>query len=139
MLLSLGLFVFQLRTMPYEELKRSTEYRWASNNRFGKAPAHQFLGEGEDDLTITGKLMPELTGGPVHLDKLREMAASGKAWILTAGNGDVLGKWFIQRIEDNRSHFISNGDARKIEFTISLKRYGNDDNGQLGNLMDSKS
>jgi len=138
MLLSLGLFAFQLRTLPYEKLKRATEYRWASNNRFGKAPAHQFLGLGEDDLTIEGRLMPELTGGPVHLTKLREMASSGKAWILTAGNGDVLGKWFITRIDDSRSHFLANGVARKIEFTIALKRYGNDDNAQLGNLMDSK-
>lgn len=139
MLLSLGLFVFRLQTIPYETLKRTTEYRWSSANRFGKAPAHQFLGPGEDELTIDGKLMPELTGGPVHLEKLREMGNSGKAWILTAGNGDVLGKWFITKIDDNRSHFLSNGLARKIEFTITLKRYGNDDNAQLGNLMDSKA
>jgi phage protein U len=138
MLLSLGMFVFQLRTVPYETLKRTTEYRWSASNRFGKAPAHQFLGPGEDELTIDGTLMPELTGGPAHLDKLREMAAKGKAWILTAGNGDVLGKWFIAKIDDNRSHFVSNGLARKIEFTIALKRYGNDDNEQLGKLMDSK-
>ncbi|MBO6805763.1 phage tail protein [Thalassospira sp.] len=138
MLLSLGLFVFQLQTVPYETLKRSTEYRWSATNRFGKSPAHQFLGPGTDTLTIDGKLMPELTGGPVHLTKLREMASSGKAWILTAGNGDVLGKWFIDRIEDTKSHMVSNGLARKIEFTISLTRYGNDDNEQLGNLMDSK-
>lgn len=139
MLLSLGLFVFRLQTVPYENLKRSTEYRWSSANRLGKAPAHQFMGMGEDELTIDGKLMPELTGGPVHLDKLREMAQSGKAWILTAGNGDVLGKWFITKIDDNRSHFVANGLARKIEFTIALKRYGNEDNAQLGNLMDSKA
>lgn len=138
MLLSLGLFGFQLRTMPYETLKRSTDYRWSSSNRFGRLPANQYLGPGEDTLSIDGTLMPELTGGPKQLDKLREMADSGKAWILTAGNGDVLGKWFITHIDDSRSSFVSNGLARKIDFTLSLKRYGNDDNRQLGKLMDSK-
>tara|TARA_R110001583_G_scaffold193866_5_gene363510 strand:+ start:66795 stop:67214 length:420 start_codon:yes stop_codon:yes gene_type:complete len=138
MLLSLGMFVFQLQTIPYETLKRDSEYRWSGTARIGKAPARQFLGPGDEDLTIDGRLIPELTGGMEQLTKLREMAAKGKAWILTAGTGDVLGKYVITKVSDDQSHFLGNGVARRISFSIGLKRYENDDNRDLGKLMDSK-
>ncbi|EEQ03192.1 Gp25 [Yersinia rohdei ATCC 43380] len=33
MMLILGLFVFQLQTVPYQTLARSVDYRWPSNSR----------------------------------------------------------------------------------------------------------
>ncbi|ECA9614675.1 phage tail protein, partial [Salmonella enterica subsp. enterica serovar Weltevreden] len=47
MMLALGMFVFELRTLPYQSMQHSKDYRWASNDRVGKPPAYQFLGEGE--------------------------------------------------------------------------------------------
>jgi len=138
-LMSLGLFAFSIKTAPFETLKRSTQYRWASKDRVGRAPAYQSVGPGEDSLTIEGTLAPELTGGPKNLDKLREMMASGKVWILTAGTGEVMGKWFITQIEETKSHMLVNSAARKIAFTLSLKFYPDDDDALLGKLMDSKT
>jgi uncharacterized protein len=137
MLMSLGLFVFSLQTAPFETLKRTTAQRWAEKNRVAKGAAWQYLGPGEDTITIDGTLMPELTGGPENLDKLREMAAAGKAWILTAGTGDVLDKWFIASVDDTRSKMRGDGQARKIVFSLTLKRYWDDDDKMLGRLMDS--
>ena len=45
-MLSLGLFVFSIKTAPYQQLQRSNSQRWASNNRVGKPPAYQYLGQG---------------------------------------------------------------------------------------------
>ncbi len=47
MLMVLGLFVFERRTLPYQSMQYSKDYRWASNDRIGKTPAYQFLGEGK--------------------------------------------------------------------------------------------
>ncbi|HCR0870716.1 TPA: phage tail protein, partial [Enterobacter roggenkampii] len=44
MMLALGMFVFERRTLPYQSMQRSKDYRWASNDRVGKPPAYQFLG-----------------------------------------------------------------------------------------------
>lgn len=48
MMLALGMFVFELRTLPYQSMQHSKDYRWVSNDRVGKPPAYQFLGEGGD-------------------------------------------------------------------------------------------
>lgn len=47
MLMVLGLFVFERRTLPHQSMQYSKDYRWASNDRIGKPPAYQYLGEGK--------------------------------------------------------------------------------------------
>lgn len=138
MLMSLGMFVFGLDTAPFETIKRSTSERWSRNERVGRRAAQQHLGPGEDTITVDGALMPELTGGPENLDKLREMMAAGRAWILTAGTGEVLGRWIITQVEETRAKLLTNGVARKITFALTLQAYDDDDPAALGNLMDSK-
>ena len=36
MLMVLGLFVFERRTLPHQSMQYSKDYRWASNDRIGK-------------------------------------------------------------------------------------------------------
>uniref|UniRef100_UPI001BD36111 phage tail protein n=1 Tax=Sodalis sp. dw_96 TaxID=2719794 RepID=UPI001BD36111 len=67
MMMTLGLFVFTLKTVPYQNLNRATEYRWPTNSRVGLPPAAQFLGPGNDHITLSGILLPELTGGRLSL------------------------------------------------------------------------
>lgn len=138
MLMSLGLFTFSLATAPFETLKRSTAQRWEAKNRIGRGAAYQWVGPGEDTINVDGTLMPELTGGPDNLDKLREMADSGKSWILTAGTGDVMGRWTIQDVQETRSHMLANGAPRKITFSLTLRRYWDDDEAGAGRLLDSR-
>jgi len=67
-------------------------------------------------------LMPEITGGELSLDMLRKMADTGKAYPLIEGRGTVTGFFVIEKISKGRSEFFSDGAARRIEFTIELKR-----------------
>jgi phage protein U len=136
-MMSLGLFSFSIQTAPFEAIKRSTSQRWESKARVGVAAASQNCGPGDDTITVDGTLAPPITGGPEQLDKLREMMASGRVWILTAGTGDVLGKWVITSIEEGRSHMLRNGYPQKLTFSLTLKRYPDDDAALLGHLMDS--
>ena len=41
MLMVLGLFVFERRTLPYQSMVFTKDYRWASNERIGKPKAWQ--------------------------------------------------------------------------------------------------
>lgn len=136
-LAALGLFVFKLKTAPIDTIKRTTAQRWEAKNRVGQGPAWQWVGPGEDTITLDGTLVAGLTGGAGNVDKLREMAAGGKAWILTLGTGDVAGQWFIKSVEETRSNLIGNGQPRKITFSLTLERYWDEDAGKLGKLMDS--
>ena len=122
MMLALGMFVFSLHTAAYQEMQRQTDWRHPSTNRVGAQPARQFLGRGEDAITLPGVLLPELAGTVLSLDALRTMADTGKAWSLVEGSGRVLGLWVIEKITETRTLFFPDGAARRIEFSIELKR-----------------
>ncbi|NWN60657.1 phage tail protein [Pseudomonas allii] len=126
MMMALGMFVFSLHTAAYQELQRQTDWRHASNNRIGAAPARQFVGRGEDAITLPGILFPELTGTALSLDSLRLMANTGKAWPMVEGTGRIYGLWVIESLSETKTIFFPDGTARRIEFTLSLKRTDDD-------------
>ena len=126
MMMALGMFVFSLRTAAYQELQRQTDWRHASNNRIGAAPARQFVGRGEDAITLPGIILPELAGSALSLDTLRLMANTGKTWPMVEGSGRIYGLWVIESMSETKTIFFSDGTPRRIEFTLSLKRTDDD-------------
>jgi phage protein U len=121
-MLTLGLFVFQLQTVPYQSLQRDVDYRWPVNNRVGLRPLPQFLGVNEEKITLSGVLMPEITGGKLSLLALNLMADEGKAWPLLEGSGTIYGMFVVNSVSETHTEFFSNGAPRKIEFTLTLTR-----------------
>lgn len=126
MMMALGQFVFSLTTLAYQDLQRQTSWRHATNNRVGARPARQFLGPGDDSITLSGVVAMELTGGTVSLDEIRTMADTGKAWPLVDGSGYVYGQWVIDSMTTTNTLFMANGAPRRVAFQISLTRV--DDN-----------
>ena len=126
MMLSLGMFVFSLSTLAYQELQRQTNWRHASNSRVGAPPALQFVGRGDDTITLPGIILPELAGSVLSLDALRLMANTGKAWPMVEGTGRIYGLWVIESLSETKTVFFRNGTPRRIEFTLTLKRTDDD-------------
>lgn len=122
MMMVLGMFVFSLPTLVYQELQRQTEWRHPSTSRIGARPARQYLGPGEDSITLPGVLLPELAGELLSLDALRLMADTGKAWPLIEGSGRIYGLWVIESLQETKTLFFRDGAARRIEFSLALKR-----------------
>ncbi|MNF08014.1 Phage P2 GpU [compost metagenome] len=50
------------------------------------------------------------------------MADTGKAWPLVEGTGRIYGAWVIESLSETRTVFFRDGAARRIEFTLTLKR-----------------
>ncbi len=126
MMLALGMFVFSLSTAAYQALQRQTEWRHTSSNRVGAAPARQFLGRGDDSITLPGIILPELAGSALSLDAIRLMANTGKAWPMVEGSGRIYGLWIIESLSETKTLFFCDGKPRRIEFTLSLKRIDDD-------------
>ncbi|EIW9342156.1 phage tail protein [Klebsiella pneumoniae] len=122
MMLALGMFVFMRQTLPHQTLQRDAEYRWPSNSRVGKRDSFQFLGPGEEKITLAGTLYPELTGGKLTMTAIRLMADQGRAWPLLDGTGTIYGMYVINNISETGSLFFSDGTPRKIDFTLTLTR-----------------
>ena len=137
MMMALGLFVFATQTLPYQQLQRTTNWRHPSNSRLGMRPARQFLGPGEDSITLSGTLYPELTGGRVSLAMVRAMAETGRAWPLIEGSGAFYGLWVIESIDETGSVFFADGSARKIDFSLKLARVDDEQVDMLGSVTSS--
>lgn len=122
MMMALGMFIFSLETLAYQELQRQTDWRHGPTSRIGTNPARQFLGRGEDTITLPGVLLSALAGTQLSLDTLRYMADTGKAWPLVEGTGKIYGVWVIESLSETRTLFFRDGAARRIEFNLVLKR-----------------
>lgn len=122
MMMTLGWFVFQLDTAPYQDFQRQIAWRHPSTQRVGTMPVHQYLGRDDEPITLSGVLLPEITGGRVALDDLERMGDRGLAWPLIEGTGVYYGMYVITGLNTTRTLFFRDGAARRIEFQLSLKR-----------------
>ena len=122
MMMCFGLFVFGLHTTPYQQLQRQLSWRHPSTSRVGKRPARQFIGVGDETITLSGVLYPELTGGKISLAALKAMGDTGKAWPLIEGTGIFYGLFVIEEMSQTDSVFFPDGAPRKIEFSLKLTR-----------------
>ena len=139
MMMIFGMFVFSIPTATYQSLQRSTSWRHASNSRVGAAPAYQYLGPGEDTITLDGSIVPEF-GSQLSLTALRLMGNTGKSFPLIAGNGKIYGLWKLDSVDETQTYFFKNGKPRKVEFSLKLsktKSAGSLISGVLGAVAES--
>ncbi|MDE0167349.1 MAG: phage tail protein [Bryobacterales bacterium] len=54
---------------------------------------------------------------------------------LSTGDGSIMGKWVITRIEETRRVLDADGAPRRIEFRLQLARYGEDRNRSLAQTV----
>lgn len=122
MMLSLGMFQFEIGTLPYQQLTRDRTWRHGRTDRFGARQASQYLGPGDDKVTLTGALIPGLAGSFSALETVARMADEGDAYSLVAGTGEVIGAFVIEHLGNSRDTFLIDGLARKGDFTLELTR-----------------
>lgn len=124
MMLALGPYRFSLNTSAYQSLKRSSEYRWPSIERIGKEPLLQAIGPGCDRIDLDGVIYPHFRGGLGQINAMRDSAQRQEPLMLINGQGNVLGRFVITQIEESQNTFLADGAPRKIEFRLSIERYG---------------
>jgi phage protein U len=126
MMMSYGMFPFEIGTLAFQELTRSRAWRFGRTPRFGTREASQFLGPGDDKVTLAGAIIPGLSGAFWSVEKLAQTADEGLAWPLVTGTGSVLGHYVVDAIEHKESTFFVEGQPRKGDFTITLTRVADD-------------
>ena len=134
-MLALGEYRFGVAAAAYQELTRAAEYRWASQERLGRRPARQYLGPGQETISLRGVIHPHYRGGAGQLDRMCAEAAKGEPLLLTGGDGAALGDWCILRVEEIRRVFDPDGAPRRVEFRLELARYGEDENRSLRQIV----
>jgi len=119
-------YYFNLDTAAFDELRRQTAFRWASQERLTRRQAQQAVGVGDEKMTLKGAIFPGHKGGLKQLDTLRSIGNQLLPLGLTTGYGLVLGDWCLTNIEEEQSALLQGGIPRKQAFTLEFVRYGED-------------
>lgn len=125
-LCSLGMFVFAIDTLAYHELQRRANWRHARSPRVGARDATQFVGPGDETISLSGTVYAEISDGRTNIDDLRDMAAKGDAYLLITGDGTVVGSFVIEGIDERHAAIREDGSPRAIDFGIDLLRVDDD-------------
>lgn len=130
-LMRLGDFTFSITSAAHQSLDRARDFRWEQVQRLGRSPARQFAGRGDDAITLAGCMLPEFAGGAGYIDGLAAAAGRGEPMLLVDHFGNVFGQYCVLSIGDVHSELDPYGQARKIDFTIAIGWYGEDNESQL--------
>ncbi|MDT9046428.1 MULTISPECIES: phage tail protein [Enterobacteriaceae] len=136
-MLRLGDFNFSLHIAVAQEMRRRAEYKWPSQERFGQLPARQYVGPGDESITLPGVIYPQWRGSANAMAQLRAMAAKGQPYLLMDAQGNMYGRWVITDVEETRSAFAAFTMPRKIEFSVTLQRFDGSDSSTLGTLLNN--
>ncbi|MDD3800258.1 MAG: phage tail protein [Novosphingobium sp.] len=122
-MLALDMFVFQIGTMPFQELRQRFDWRFADSDRFRVRQATQFVGVGAETVELAGVLYPgDGIGAYGSIETLKSMANAGESYELTLGTGEVMGNFTIRGLDLTKSVFFEDGAPRKADFTLMLMR-----------------
>ena len=125
-LMNLGTYQFEINTAAYQALRRNTSYRWQKQDRLTRQPAQQYIGAGDDQIPLNGRIYPQFAGGLGQLDRMRQEAARATKLSLIDGMGKVYGQYVITKITEMQSNIMYGGKPRRIDFTVALMAYGED-------------
>ena len=121
-LVTLGMFVFGMDTLPYQQFVHSMEWRHGDTDRHQARPASQYLGPGADTVSISGLCVPEVAGDYGAFETLKQMGDTGDDYPLIDGIGRVFGHYRIVRLEREHLSVMGGGLPRHTGFRIELER-----------------
>ena len=125
--MALGDYRFSISTAAYESFKRETKWRWASQERLNRTPAKQYVGPGEDTITLEGVVYPHFRGGLEQIDNIRAEADKEEPLLLVDGLGYVYDYWVVTSLSESHTNLWQNGVPLKQQFTLTLEYFGEDD------------
>ena len=79
-------------------------------------------GEGEEDITIEGPVLPFRIGGLSEIEILHEMRRSGARFPLMRGDGYRFGWYAINRLREGHRHLMRDGVGFVVTYSISMEQ-----------------
>ncbi|SDI01713.1 hypothetical protein SAMN05216466_1169 [Paraburkholderia phenazinium] len=126
-------FHFNLSTAAFDKLRRTTKYKVASQERLNRQEALQAVSQGGETITLSGVVFAAFGAGRSagspgmrQLDALRAIGGRMMPVLLTTGYGEVLGRWYLQGVDEEQEALMSDGAPRKQTFSLEFGRYGED-------------
>ena len=112
--------------LTFSKLTRERKTRWARHEVIGKKPTLEWVGEDLNSVSLDIRFDMNLGTPPiVCLKVLEKMQASKEPHILLIG-GEMLGRYVIESVSENRKFHSGAGVCMVAEVTIGLTEYSGD-------------
>lgn len=122
MLFAFGPLEFEVAPFNAHEFDRRHGADYAGKDLLGRRKGHEYVGDGDETVSLSGKMFPHKLGGLESLDILDVIRGSGAPQLLMRGDGKVYG-WFLLVQARERSGFMDRrGIGRVIDVDIELLR-----------------
>jgi phage protein U len=129
MLYMLGTLTVDTRPFSIDTMERTSDASIVAKPLIGAFPSKEFTGEGEDDITISGEILPFHLGGLNQLETAHAMRRAGTRFPLHRGDGWRPGWYAISKLTEKHTELADNGVGYKVAHVITMVKV-NPDSGE---------
>lgn len=122
MLMVLGPIEFTVAPFNTHQYAKSASTDFARKAVVGTRAPLEHVGEGEENFTISGLLLPKRLGGMLQMAELHALRQSAVATFLMRGDGVPLGWFVVENVDEDSSMLSADGVGQVIKFKIDLCR-----------------
>jgi phage protein U len=120
MLYSIGSLTLDTRPFSVDEMQRSASADFATKPLIGTMQGREFMGEGEDKITLSGQILPFKIGGLTELEMAHSFRISGQKLPVLRGDGKRMGWFVIESISETHQDLMRDGVGFFVKHSITL-------------------
>ena len=134
-LMAWGPFQFETGAAAYEELRHRASSRWERHDIIGRRPAGQYLGPGEETVSLRGTVFPDVTGAgsAATITALLAAAQRKEVYTLLSSDGTIIGPFRLEKAERIGSFIDPAGAPLKLTYDLDFCAH-DDGAGQIFSL-----
>lgn len=119
--------VSEKKALFFSNFKRTKKARWEVHDVIDRKPIPEFMGVGQDELTIDVTLRAELGINPKkELKKLEKIIEKGTAYYFILGGKPISkNKWYLESYEESHDVIDNRGNSLHVTVILQLKEYAN--------------
>lgn len=122
MLYMIGTLTLDTRPFSADEMDRTSSADLAQKAVIGGLAPSEFMGEGSEEITLSGRLLPTKIGGLTELEIAHEMRRRGARVPLMRGDGVRLGTYAIVSMEERHRDLTRSGVGFTIRYSVTLRK-----------------
>lgn len=122
MLYQIGPVTMDTRPFNADKFSRSAGADIAKKPTIGGLKPKEFMGEGDETITISGKLLPTKIGGLTELGTIDGLRVAGTALPVVRGDGRSLGWYMIESVRETHKDLGANGIGFVVSYSITLTK-----------------